>query len=269
MSAVDISKLKEQCRLAAEQYGSPRQLVNTLRILFESYADRTYQLAGTKRPSLKIPEYHLPPLVLREIELTLAKYCDANPLTTLEIIDILWQEPMMEPRQVAATLLGKLNSQYFSEVTDHLVRWISSIEESRLIEYIVLKGSTRIRQESPEQWIQILEDWLNSRDLDKQNLAFQSFIPLINDRQFENLPEMYNLLTPQLRNIDPRGMASMQSVIEALIKRSPKETAYFLKQVSASSTDANFYRLMRRCLSSFPVELRSSLREVIVANQPE
>lgn len=269
MSAVDITKLKEQCRLVAEQFGSPRSLVNAIRILFESYSDRTYQLTGSKRPSLKIPEYHLPPMVFLQVELTLSRFCEENPLTTLEVVDALWREPMMEPRQIAASLLGKIPSDQFSAVASRLVSWTSSIEEYRLTEYLAAKGSVRIRKEAPDQWLNILDEWLQSAEPLKQNLALQSLIPLINDQDFENIPEVFDLLLPHLRKIESRNIPAIQSVLESLIHRTPNETVFFLKQAAGQSTDPNLFRLLRRCLPLFSDDLRISLREAIKNFQPE
>ena len=199
----------------------------------------------------------------------LGKFCDENPLTTLELVDLLWREPMLEPRQLAAGLLGKLPPEQFTEVTNRLVHWTSSDEEFRLTEYLASRGSARIRFDAPEQWIAILKEWLESAEPMKQNLALQSLLPLIRDRQFINLPEVYNLLTPHLRRIESRNMVALLTVIEALIERSPNETVYFLKQMASSSTDPNLFRLLRRCLPSFPEDFRNSLRETVKHNQPE
>lgn len=269
MAAVDINKLNEQCRLVSEQFGSPHSLVISLRLLFESYADRTYEISGIKQPSLKIPEYHLPPLVLRQLELILGKFCEENPLTTLELVDLLWGDPMMEPRQLAAGLLGKIPPDYFTEVTNRLIHWTAEEKDFRLTEYLASKGSVRIRNEAPEQWITILGEWMQSGELLKQNLALQSLLPLIHDRRFINLPEIFTLLTPHLRKVESKNIPTLQAVISALIERSPNEMVYFLKQIASSSTNPNLFRLLRRCLPLFPEDLRNSLRETVKNNQPE
>ena len=108
MPAVEIGKLTTQVQLIAQQFGSPPELMADLRSLFETYANRTYRPGATRSPVSILPEYHLSPVIMRLLEKELGKYCEHNPLASLELIDLMWNEPYREYRLLAASLLGKI-----------------------------------------------------------------------------------------------------------------------------------------------------------------
>ncbi len=268
MPAVEIEKLNTQVRLVAEKFGTPQEFIVALRSLFESYADLTYRLATMRRPSVILPEYHLSPVILRLLEKELGKYCEENPLSSLDVIDLLWKEPRREPRLLASALLGKIPLSHSEKVIERMLRWSAMTEEYTLAETLVASGSSKLRTEASEQWLEIIQTWLNSRSTVENSLGLNSLIPLIQDRGFVNLPQVFTLFTPYLKKVDPKLMSMLQSVIENLARRSPYETVFVLKQVLSGSQDPNLYRLLRRCLGVLPEESRLSLRDALAKNPP-
>jgi hypothetical protein len=263
MPAVEIEKLTIQVRLVAEKFSVPQELIVSLRALFESYADRTFRPGTGKRTSSLVPEYHLSPVIMRLLEKELGKYCEANPLASLELIDALWKESYKEPRLLASVLLGRIPATYSAQVIQRLMQWCDATPEYSLLEAIVTNGSTTLRTQVPAAWLDIVSEWLQSSKLIENSLGCTCLIPIVQDRSFENLPRIFDLFVPVLKKGDQGLMSHLQRVIEALAHRSPNETVYVLKQVMSSSEDANLFRLLRRCLPAFPEESRSSLRAVL------
>jgi hypothetical protein len=71
------------------------------------------------------------------------------------------------------------------------------------------------------------------------------------------------LITP-LCQASPTGLhADLVEVIKALIQRSPVETAYFLRQILAISSNPNTARVVRRLLPEFSPDLQASLRKAL------
>ena len=263
MPAVEIEKLSAQVRLVAQQFGNPGDFIVSLRNLFESYADLTYRINSMRRPSVVLPEYHLSPVILRLLEQELGKYCAENPLASLDVIDMLWKEPRREPRVLASALLGKIPLSHAEGVTQRLLAWSAATDEYSLAETIVGNGSVALRAEAPDRWLEIVRSWLESRSPVENSLGLTGLIPLIQDRSFVNLPQVFNLFTPQIKKAESRQLSTLQTIIENLARRSPRETVYVLKQVASDSHDPNLFRLLRRCLPAFPEEQRLSLRETL------
>lgn len=263
MPAVEIEKLTTQVRLVSAHFGNSQELMVALRALFESYADRTFRPGSTRRSSVLLPEYHLSPVIMRLLEKELGKFCEANPLASLELIDLLWKEPFKEPRLLASVLLGKIPPGHADKVIDRLLKWTESVTELNLTETIVANGSLTLRLQLPDQWMEVIGGWLKAPSLLENTLGLTSLLPLIQDRSYINLPQIYDMLIPLLKKIEPGLMSTLQVVIENLARRSPNETVYILKQVIPASHDQNLFRLLRRCLPAFPEESRLSLREAI------
>ncbi len=246
--------------MVAHKFGEPRDFIVALRSLFEDYADLTFRINSMRRPSVVLPEYHLSPVILRTLEKELGRYCEDNPLASLDVIDLLWKEPRREPRILAAALLGKIPLSHSQAVITRLLSWSAVTEEYALAKTIVGSASLNLRTEAPEEWIGVLSNWLNSRSDIEISLGLTGLIPLIQDRSFVDIPRVFDLLTPHLDRIDPHELTTLQSIIESLARRTPKETVFVLKQIAGNSRDANLFRLLRRCLPEFPEEQRISLR---------
>ena len=60
-------------------------------------------------------------------------------------------------------------------------------------------------------------------------MALQGLIPLIEDRDFANLPLIFTFLTSFFEKIDAAIQLDLQIVLEKLAKRSEVETIYLLK----------------------------------------
>jgi len=264
MPAVEIEKLSRQVRLVAEKFGSPYDLLPALRDLFEAYADRTFRAGSVLHGAVTLPEYHLPPLLMPLLEKELGKFCQANPFTSLEVIDLLWKEPYREPRILASSLLGKIPISHASQVIDRLLHWAVSINNPTLTEIIIRKGSQTLRSQLVDEWLEIIQLWLDSGNEAENRLGLSSLTTLIQDHTFTDLPRAIALFMPYLRQTHPDNMTLLQKAIESLARRTPGETVYILKQVIATSPNPNLLRLLRRCLPAFPEEEQQSLRSALL-----
>lgn len=265
MPAVEIERLSRQVKLVAEKFGTPYDLLPALRDLFETYADRTFRAPSVLHGAVTLPEYHLPPLLMPMLEKELGKICQANPFTSLEVIDLLWKEPYREPRLLASSLLGKIPISHASQVIDRLQLWAVSISDPGLAETIIKKGSQTLRSQAVDQWLEIIQAWLNSDNPVKNRLGLNSLTALIQDHAFADLPRAIALFIPFLRQIHPDNMPPLQKGIESLARRTPNETVYILKQEIATSPNPSLLRLLRRCLPAFPEEEQQSLRAALLS----
>jgi hypothetical protein len=86
---------------------------------------------------------------------------------------------------------------------------------------------------------------------------------LIQSPDFENLPAMYRLLSPQIRESASALEMDLVQVIRALGQRSPQETAFFLQQNLKAQHKSGLGVITRRSLDVFPPELAESLKEIL------
>jgi hypothetical protein len=263
MPAVELSRLRTKIQLAVKEYSSADQFVKQIRGLYEFYSDRTFNpLAAGNRP-LSADAYNLPVIINRQFELEFGKLCQDNPLSSLDVIDRLWEEDKLEPRQLAAFLLGKIPPDFFDKVIFRLQDWSLPTEDRSLIDSLHEHGSYRLRAEAVDQWLQVIRGWLGSKHDYEQIFGLQGMLPMIKDANFHDLSKIYDLLSILIAEPKPRVQSSVYKVIEALAKRSPVETVYYLKTVIAKPHSPEIPRLFRRLLPTFPPEQALSLRTVL------
>jgi hypothetical protein len=61
----------------------------------------------------------------------------------------------------------------------------------------------------------------------------------------------------------------LQTVLEALAKRTPNETIYLLKSVLRQAHSKDLPRLLRRLLPAFPEEQQKSLKAALAEEQKQ
>jgi hypothetical protein len=107
MPAVDRIRLQTQIRLVKQTFASADEFTKKLSDLYEFYSDRSFEAAtpGQLRPITE--SYNITPLVSRQFEFEFSQLCVENPLSSLDVIDRLWQVKKLEPRKLAAYMLGK------------------------------------------------------------------------------------------------------------------------------------------------------------------
>jgi hypothetical protein len=88
----------------------------------------------------------------------------------------------------------------------------------------------------------------------------KALLPAIHDREFENLPPVYQMVSPLVQTPSPSLQSELDITIQALARRSPTETAYFLRQVLGTGTGINTVRMVRRALPAFSEELQEGLK---------
>jgi hypothetical protein len=263
MPAVQLAKLKTQIDRLVWQFTRPQEFQHSLKDLFESYADRVYRAGDAIQPAPLVPAYHVSMLVMHQLEQQLIRQCKENQGAALSLADTLWLDEYLEPRLLAVFLVGQVSPQPPELVVDRLRQWSQSAESAHLQQTLFSQGSIRLRRERPGEWLNFLNDWLSSSRLASQKTGLHALIVLVQDREFEDLPSLFSMITP-LFQVSPTGLhAELVEVAKALVQRSPVEIAYFLRQILTLSSNPNTARVVRRLLPEFSPELQASLRKVL------
>jgi hypothetical protein len=258
--AVELTRINTQIRLLTQHYASAEDFVKRLCDLYEFYSDRTFTQSDAGTRSLILPAYNVTPLINHNFELEFGKLCQANPLSSLDVIDELWKQPKLEPRRLAAYLLGKIPLDYTDQVIDRLRAWSRPEEDHKLVKYLQEYGSLLLRRQATKKWLAVIRTWLKRKDSQDQIFGLQSLLPLIDDPDYLDLPEVFDLVALQLASPQPRIAYTLQTVLEALVKRTPNETTYLLKSALLKPHSHELPRLLRRLLPVFPEAQQKSLK---------
>ncbi|MBN1146007.1 MAG: DNA alkylation repair protein [Anaerolineales bacterium] len=263
MPAIQLARLKQQAALLAESFGDAEGYVRGLHHLLDYYSDRARRAGQSGKPSPLIAAYNVKLPVLRLLLQSIQPLALENPQAALALCDALWEQPYLELRQMAAMLLGMIPPQPPEIIMQRLRAWMQSDLEGRLIEALLVDALARLRQEAPQIILQAIQEWLESAHTFYQQVGLRALLPLILDASFDNLPMCFRLLQPLARNAPPALRPEVLDVLGAMARRSPQETAHFLKHTLGSHQAADTAWLIRQTLNEFPEEIRTNLREIV------
>lgn len=266
MPAINPAHLRIQSAELAELYAEPKSFVRALHDLLDLYADRTRRPGQTGAPPPLLEAYKAPKPVLRRILIELDPLIQEDQQAGYALCDALWDEPYLEFRSLAASLLGKLDPESPAPILERVSRWTGPKTESRLIEMVLTTGLSRMREEQPELYLQQLEIWLTSEDLFTRQLGLRALHASLQVQPVQNLPVLYRLLGALVREAPGQLRPDLLAVLRDLAGRSPQETAYFLRQnLMVKSENPGAAWLIRNSLRAFPVEQQASLRAALRA----
>jgi len=265
MPAIQLVRLKKQLEELNGFFAKPDDFITRLRSIFEQYGDLTYHAGQATKPASLLLSYHVPAILMKQLEVNLAPLCGSRPQEALANIDLLWQGEFLELRQLACFLLGQTDLSPLQAVLNRLESWPKGTQDSQLIEALFSSGSQRLRREAPDRWLDVLRDWMGTTNLSLHKNALIALLPFVQDREFENLPVVYNLITPALQQDSDNLSSELQKVLVSLARRSPVETGYFLRQILATNSELSLQRLVRRCLPSFPLVTQVRLKTALQA----
>lgn len=271
MPAIQPARLKQQAAHLAEYYRQPEIFLREAHALFDFYAERARRPPKGGRPRPLLPAYHLPPPVLRAIVVELTPQLRHHPQAALALCDALWKEPYYECRLLAILLFGRLDPNPPEPLLQRLNTWLTPDLEMALLEPLLATGLEQLSRQQPQALLDWIQTQLEKPQPFNQQVGLRALLPLIRDPAFENLPLFYRLITPLYHNPHSRLRPDLIEVLSALARRSPQETAYFLRQVIQQAKSEDTLRLVRRSLSALPPEFQSSLlhalRRAVVPQQ--
>ena len=111
-------------------------------------------------------------------------------------------------------------------------------------------------------------DWLTDQDLAVQAMGLHALLATTSDPEFDDLPSIYRLISPLVQAPQDVLQGDLLALLKLLAQRSPRETAYFLRQVVTINATPRVQRLFRRCLPFFDDEIQASLRGALYKRTP-
>lgn len=263
MVAIQPARLKKQVSVLAEKFSQPASFVHDLHNLLHQYSDHTHRSGQSGEPLPLIGSYNTPPPVLRQVWLALAPLIKDRPAEVLPLCDALWAEPNYDLKLMAARFLGQLPVDYSEPVMSRLRSWIHQDLDKRLLEGLLEYGLEGLQLYAPQQVMDMVTSWLQSSEILYQQAGLRALPPLITGSGQAYLPAIIRSFTPYVRVAPSRLRPDILAALIALVKSSPAETAYLLRQNLSVADNPDTAWLIRQVLSQFPPESQAGLRQAL------
>jgi hypothetical protein len=262
MPAIDLARLKKQCAQLADLFDRPDEFVRSLHGMLEFYVNHTMRDDGAVAPSSVLETYRTPPPILKHIENELGPLAADNPDYALDLADRLWDEGWLEMRLLAAILLGKLPPQE-QRLLPRLTAWTSQVRDASVRSALLSTSLTRLRRETPEQFLVLVGEWLNPERQRMWSNGIQALLPLIRDPEFKNLPPVFDILDQVVASAPGALQSDLADVLNTLYEVSPTETVHFVRQVVEESEDPMTTTTLRRIFPSLEDGLVEAIRDLV------
>ena len=263
MPAIHLARLKQQSAQLVDLFDQPDRFACALSNLFDLYSDRTHRPGQSGEPPSLLITYNLPKPVLRQVTSDMQMKAITNPSEILLLARRLWLEPSLEFRLLAASLLGFTRVETPEMVLDTIADWVESGVDDRLLAIVMNKGLARIRQDAPERLIEQIQIWLQSSDVNVQQVGLRALIPIMSAAQYDNLPVFFHMLSPFVRKAPLRIRPDILEALRILASHSPKESVYLLHQNLNAPDNPDAALMTRQILPYFPQESQDSLRAAL------
>jgi hypothetical protein len=261
MPAIDLSRLRKQTAQLADLFDQPVEFLRVHRDILDYYVNRTLRTLSVA-PSSVLPTYRTPAVVLRQIETELGPVAERKPIQALTLADALWDEGWLETRLLAAFLLGRIPPQE-ERLLARLTAWTQAVRDPEVRAALLTTSLTRLRHETPDLFLVLVKEWLHPARQRMWSNGIQALIPLISSPDFDNLPPIFEIISPILKAAPPTLQFDLQELIIVLYQASPNETTYFLQQILTGARNNHSAVALKRMLPEFPRELQISLREIL------
>jgi hypothetical protein len=263
MPAIELTRLKKQADELASKFHQPEVFLRLFIDLLEFYADRLTRPGLMAKPAPLIPKFGVPELFLQAVVQALQTPSFDDPDAALSLVRVLWTDKHLEPRLLAASLIGMAAPHRPEESAELLVQFCVASENPLVQEALLERSGLQLRAANWKVWIELVERWIVSSDITQQIIGFKALRGVIDDRDFENLPVIYRLLTNPLETVNRTTNHELEILITQLARRSPVETAYLLRQCHTRAGNPVLSRLLRKVLPNFPIENQKSLKNAL------
>ncbi len=263
MTAVNPTRLRHQIRDLVAHFDAPVEFHQELRALFSLYANYSLRF-GEKAPVRPlIPMYHLPHPVTRQLQIDLKPHIAADPTAALALADELWADDYYEIKATAIFIIGEVPIQNPQDVLERLNAWLSPQLDPVLKSDLLSIGTRSLQGTFPGEWEALILSLLSDNQPAMIALGIQALAAGAKHPAFHNLPAVFRLASPFIRDPHTTYTRDLENLIETLAEISPQETGYFLRQILSVSMSPATSRLIKSCLPSFPEDIQTDLKSAL------
>ena len=275
MPAISPARLKLQTAALASIFDQPEAFMVQLLNLLDHYADWTQRPGQSGVLNPLTPSNNVPLPVIRQIITAIQAKAEKDTEGTLRLVDILWAQPTLECRIIAALLLGKIKEKPSLVIIDRINTWLSNTSDDAMVRIVLQSGLAQVRQNEPQAVLKLAQQWLGSKQVNSQKYGLIALDTLASDPSFDNLPVIFLMITPFFRKIPVELRAILVDFINSLARRSPQETTYLLQENLLANDNPDTAWLIRHLLTAstketevqykteLPEDLKQNLRQAL------
>ena len=260
MPAIKPALLKQEAVDLAASFDQPAIFVRQLHALLDQYTDHTHRSGQSGEPVPLTGAYNMPPPVIRQVWVELMHQVRIHPECLLPLCDALWAEPNYDLQLLGARLLGQVSTDPPEPLIDRVRYWVRMGLDKRLLDGLLVYGLDQLRIHKPALVFSMISDWLCSSSVALQQAGLHALLTLSNYSVLENLPDVLKLFTPYLRIAPSSLKPDIVAVLRVLVRTSPSEIAYLLRQNLTAPDNPDTAWLIRHVLDEFPEDLQTGLR---------
>ena len=266
MPAIHLERLSEKVDDLVLSYNIPEDFVRKLHDLLSFYADRTYRSGQDISTHSLLPLYKTPPQINQEILHRLNNKAQNAPMLLLNLCDALWLENNFESKLLACELVSLIPTDYAETVFIVTSNWLIQSSNIYLQKAIIEKSLYQIRKQKGEEFLTTFTFFIQSPNIAENKIGLLALKTVLNDEAFINLPRLFQILTPMMRNFPEEITMDVSFVIELLIIKSPLETLHFLSQTYSVNPSIRFQAIIRKVIPQFSETHQHTLRVLINNN---
>ena len=263
MPAIHIDRLNQQINAIFDPESPGKVFRANFKNLLEIHANLAYKAGNEIHETSRLPKYHLPLVVQKQLQQRFLLLVKINPKLALEYADQLWLDEIYETKYFSGIILGALPVSFSDEILNRLVSWSSQTPDKEIVVLLFDEASKSIRHENSNQWLGIIQNWIDSNDTKQILAAIIALQTTINDSSFINLPRIFNILTPLFSFNNRRIIAGLTSLVSDLANINPGESSSYLITLLLRTSYPSPKQIVRKCLKQFPEENQKKLRQVL------
>jgi 3-methyladenine DNA glycosylase AlkD len=258
MPPIDPARLRSRTEALAAQFNDAPAAARAVRRLLDEYADRTHRASPRLASSAAGLVYKTAPPVVRAIAAALRTPALADPLAALRLAEALWAGGSREERRLAAEVMGFVAPGAVTDVLELVERWAPAIESGETADALAELGLGALFRTNPNRFLDLARAWAASPSRWVRRLALACVLPLLKDRQWDNVPSALAVVRPAMHDSDAEVRRAAAAALEALGPRSPAEVARFMREHAARATPAAHW-IIRNALDGLADEDRTEI----------
>lgn len=263
MPAVELGRLQQQVTHLSDRFTEPANYARGVVDLLRDHGVPVHRQGRVKGLRPILVSFQAPPPLLRLLSLEMSAQARQHPAEALEIADELWARPTLETRKLAISLLGSIPADSAGEITRRLEDWAHENREQLLVAELSTNGTKSLRAMDQELVLEMAGRLLGGEDARKKVMAIGALQNLVRERQLSNLPRLFDMLAPACQEPDRKIRPELAELLVNLAGVSPKETEYFLQQISAGQPSDGARWLARQAARALPEDGQARLRAAL------
>jgi hypothetical protein len=259
MPAVELGRLQQQVAQISDLFQQPAEYLLAAENLLRDHGMPVHRQGRVKGLRPILVSYEVPPPLLRLLAQEMSAQAREHATDAVAIADGLWSRPVLETRQLAISLLGSIEGLP-GEITKRLEAWAQQNREPLLVAELSADGTKTLRANHQDALLEMAVRLLSGEDARKQILAIGALRGLVSEEQLSNLPKMFDLLAPVCKDPDRKIRPELAELLVGLAQASPKETEFFLQEISRGQPSESAGWLVRQAARALPADSQARLR---------